>query len=155
VKLHDVPIQVFEKDGISLIATFIGKHVMLDSYTSSMYNDSWGKSSFARFLIEVNLEVDLMDAITIGIPSLTMDDFTKETIRVDPLIVTTSNIVTPTVKKTNDGFQTTGKKKKRKDKSKSINGGQLAGPSVKQPFRYESKASTSAPKKGATNVGNC
>ncbi|GJX45088.1 hypothetical protein Tco_0261764, partial [Tanacetum coccineum] len=27
-------------------------------------------------------------------------------------------------------------------------------PSVKQPFRYESKASTSAPKKGATNVGN-
>ncbi|GJW91601.1 hypothetical protein Tco_0169154 [Tanacetum coccineum] len=71
---------------------------------------------------------------------------------VSPLIVTTSNIVTPTVKKTNDGFQTTGKKKKRKDKSKSINGGQLAGPSVKQPFRYESKASTSAPKKGATNV---
>ncbi|GJW91602.1 hypothetical protein Tco_0169155 [Tanacetum coccineum] len=83
VKLHDVPIQVFEKDGISLIATFIGKPIMVDSYTSSMYNDSWGKSSFARFLIEVNLEVDLMDAVTIGIPSLTMDDFTKETIRVE------------------------------------------------------------------------
>ncbi|GJT98144.1 zinc knuckle CX2CX4HX4C containing protein [Tanacetum coccineum] len=36
VKLHDVPLQVFEEDGISLIATFIGKPVMLDSYTSSM-----------------------------------------------------------------------------------------------------------------------
>ncbi|GJX49840.1 zinc knuckle CX2CX4HX4C containing protein [Tanacetum coccineum] len=34
VKLHDVPTQVFEEDGISLIATFIGKPVMLDSYTA-------------------------------------------------------------------------------------------------------------------------
>nr|GEZ70327.1 hypothetical protein [Tanacetum cinerariifolium] len=51
VKLHVVPIQVFEEDGISLIASFIGKLVMLDSYTS--------------------------------IPSLTGEDFTKETIHVD------------------------------------------------------------------------
>nr|GEV93682.1 reverse transcriptase domain-containing protein [Tanacetum cinerariifolium] len=36
VKLHDVPVQVFEEDGISLIATFIGKPVMLDSYTSAI-----------------------------------------------------------------------------------------------------------------------
>ncbi|GKE47126.1 zinc knuckle CX2CX4HX4C containing protein [Tanacetum coccineum] len=40
VKLHDVPIQVFEDDGISLIASFIGKPVMLDSYTSFMCSDS-------------------------------------------------------------------------------------------------------------------
>nr|GEX06479.1 zinc knuckle CX2CX4HX4C [Tanacetum cinerariifolium] len=40
VKLHDVTIQVFEEDDISLIAKFIGKPVMLDSYTSSMCNDS-------------------------------------------------------------------------------------------------------------------
>ncbi|GJZ79078.1 zinc knuckle CX2CX4HX4C containing protein [Tanacetum coccineum] len=32
VKLHDVPLQIFEEDGISLIATFIGKRVMLDSW---------------------------------------------------------------------------------------------------------------------------
>ncbi|GJZ49328.1 zinc knuckle CX2CX4HX4C containing protein [Tanacetum coccineum] len=42
VKLHDVPIQVFEEDGISLIATFI--------------------------------EADLVDVVTIGIPSLSEDD---------------------------------------------------------------------------------
>ncbi|GJT24124.1 zinc knuckle CX2CX4HX4C containing protein [Tanacetum coccineum] len=83
VKLHDIPIQVFEEDGISLIDTFIGKPVMLDSYTSSMCNDSWGRSSFARCLIEVNSEADLVDVVTIGIPSLTGDDFTKETIRVE------------------------------------------------------------------------
>ncbi|GJZ70348.1 hypothetical protein Tco_0633898 [Tanacetum coccineum] len=56
---------------------------MLDSYTSSMCNDSWGSSSFARCLIEVNSEADLVDVVTIGIPSLSEDDFTKETIHVE------------------------------------------------------------------------
>ncbi|GKE11824.1 zinc knuckle CX2CX4HX4C containing protein, partial [Tanacetum coccineum] len=178
IKLHDVPLQVFEEDGISLIATLIRKPIMLESYTSSMCKDSWGRSSFARCLIEVNLEADLLDVITIGIPSLTGDDFTKETIHVEyewrsprcdefkifghvhdhcpkkvvsPPIVTTSNVVAPTVEKFNDGFQKVGKKKKRKGKPKSTNGGQFVGPSVKQTLRYEPKANTSAPKKGATN----
>ncbi|GKE60667.1 zinc knuckle CX2CX4HX4C containing protein, partial [Tanacetum coccineum] len=83
---------------------------------------------------------------------LTGDGFTKETIRVEyewrpprcdickifghvhehcpkkvvsPPIVATSNVVTPTVDKTNDGFQTVGKGKK-KDKSKSTNDGNIA-----------------------------
>ncbi|GKA21658.1 hypothetical protein Tco_0701647 [Tanacetum coccineum] len=38
-----------------------------------------------------------------------------------------------------------------KGKSKSTNGGQFVGPSVKK-NRYEPKATTSAPKKGVTNV---
>nr|GEY64043.1 hypothetical protein [Tanacetum cinerariifolium] len=71
-----------------------------------------------------------------------------------PPIVTTPNVVTPIVEKTNDGFQTVGKKKKRKGKSKSTNGGQFVGPLVKQNLRYEPKATTSEPKKGVTNVGN-
>ncbi|GKC89156.1 hypothetical protein Tco_1149805 [Tanacetum coccineum] len=96
---------VFKEDGIILIATFIGKPIMLDSYTSSMCKDSWGRSSFARCLIE----------------------------------------------KSNDGFEMVGKKKKWKGKSKSTNGGQFAGPSVKQTVKYEPKATPSAPKKGATN----
>ncbi|GJX34226.1 hypothetical protein Tco_0245783 [Tanacetum coccineum] len=145
-----------------------------------MCNDSWGRSSFSRCLIEVNSEVDLVDVVTIGIPSLSKDDFTKETIRVEyewrpprcdtckifghvhdycpkkvvsPPIVATSNVVTPNAEKTNDGFQTVGKKKKRKGKSKSTNGGQFTGPSVKHNVRYEPKATTSAPKKGTTYVG--
>nr|GFA03091.1 zinc knuckle CX2CX4HX4C [Tanacetum cinerariifolium] len=138
-------------------------------------------SSFACCLIEVNSEVGLVDVVTIGIPSLYGDGFTKETIRIEyewrpprcdlcklfghvhdhcskkvvsPPILTTSNVVTPTVEKTNDGFQTVGKNKKMKGKSKSTNGGQFAGPSVKQNVRYEPKANESAPKKGVTNVGN-
>ncbi|GJX87446.1 zinc knuckle CX2CX4HX4C containing protein [Tanacetum coccineum] len=100
VKLHDVPIYVFEED-----------------------------------------EADLVDVVTISIPSLTGDGFTKETIRVEyewkpPRcdickifghvhdhylikvvslhIVTTSTIVAPTVVKLNDGFQMVGKKRRGK-----------------------------------------
>ncbi|GKA76267.1 hypothetical protein Tco_0782728 [Tanacetum coccineum] len=145
-----------------------------------MCNDSWGRSSFARCLIEVHSEADLVDVVTIGIPSLSEDDFTKETIRVEyewrpprcdtckifghvhdyclkkvvsPPIVATSNVVTPNDETTNDGFQMMGKKKKRKGKSKSTNGGQFTGLSVKRNVRYEPKATTSAPKKGTTFVG--
>jgi hypothetical protein len=67
VKLHDVPIQVFEEDGISLIASFIGKPIMVDSYTSSMCKDSWGRSSFAWCLIEVSSEAELVEVVTIGV----------------------------------------------------------------------------------------
>ncbi|GJX98846.1 zinc knuckle CX2CX4HX4C containing protein [Tanacetum coccineum] len=162
VKLHDVPIQVFEEDGISLIAIFIGKPIMLDSYTSDMCKDSWGRSIFARCLIKVNSEANLVDVVTIGVPSLTRDDYTKETIRfwcskkvVSHPIATTSNVVTPTIVKTNDGFQTVGKKKKKNiGKSKSTNGGQFAGPSVKQTVRYEPKAPTSTLKKGTNTLGS-
>ncbi|GKA70097.1 hypothetical protein Tco_0776161 [Tanacetum coccineum] len=48
-----------------------------------MCNESWGRSSFARCLIKVNSEADIVDVVTIGIPSLSRDGFTKETIRVE------------------------------------------------------------------------
>ncbi|GJZ71719.1 hypothetical protein Tco_0635570 [Tanacetum coccineum] len=69
-------------------------------------------SSFARCLIEVKSEVDLVDVVTIGIPSLTRDDFTKETIRVEY-----------------EWRPPKCKRKKRNGKSKTTNGGQSAGPS--------------------------
>nr|GEU38249.1 zinc knuckle CX2CX4HX4C [Tanacetum cinerariifolium] len=136
VKLHDVHIQVFKEDDISLIATFISKPVMLDSYISSICNDSWDRSSFGQCLIKVNSKVDLVDVVTIDIPSLTEDGFTKETVHVEyewrlpiydickiighvhdhfpkkvvsPSIVTTSTVVTPTIEKSNYGFQTVDK----------------------------------------------
>ena len=83
VKFHDVPLQVFEEDGISLIATFIGKHVILDSYTTSMCKESWGRSSFARCLIEVNSDADLVEVVTISFPSLSGEGFNKEIICVE------------------------------------------------------------------------
>ncbi|GJT82795.1 hypothetical protein Tco_1057137 [Tanacetum coccineum] len=116
VKIHDVPIQVFSEDGLSIIA-----------------------SQLAPRCDECKIFGHVHDHCPKKVSS--------------PPTVVTSNVVTSTVEKTNDGFQTVGKKKK-KGKSKSTTGGQFVGPSVKQNVRYEPKATTSAPKKGATNAGN-
>ncbi|GJR50401.1 zinc knuckle CX2CX4HX4C containing protein [Tanacetum coccineum] len=92
VKLHDVPIQVFEEDGISLISTFIGKPVMLDSYTSSMCNDLWGRSSFAWCLIEYEWRPPRCDVCKIF--GHLHDHCPKK--EASPPIVSTSNVVTLT-----------------------------------------------------------
>ncbi|GJZ04683.1 hypothetical protein Tco_0537958 [Tanacetum coccineum] len=128
---------------------------MLDSYTSSMCNDSWGRSSFAWCLIDVKYEADLVEAVTIGIPLLTGKDFSPRKSSLCPPIVATPTVVNTSIVPTveNEGFQAVGKKKKKKGKPKTSNSGQFVGPSIHQNFRYESKASTSAPKKVA-NVGN-
>ncbi|GKB06561.1 zinc knuckle CX2CX4HX4C containing protein [Tanacetum coccineum] len=142
-----------------------------------------GGGSFARCLIEGNLEADLVDVVTTGIPSLTRDDFIKETIRVEyewrssrcdvckifghvhdqcpkkvvsPLIVSTSNAVTPTIEKNNDGFQKVGNNNnnKKKGQSKTTNGSQFVGSSVKQNLRYEPKSTGNYSKKGNITTSN-
>jgi hypothetical protein len=42
VKLHDVPMAAFSTDGPSIIATKLGTLMMLDSFTSTMCEESWG-----------------------------------------------------------------------------------------------------------------
>ncbi|GJR50921.1 zinc knuckle CX2CX4HX4C containing protein [Tanacetum coccineum] len=54
VKLYNVPVLAYSEDGLSLIATQIGKPIMLDAFTSSMCVESWGRISFARALIEIS-----------------------------------------------------------------------------------------------------
>nr|GEX49334.1 hypothetical protein [Tanacetum cinerariifolium] len=147
-RLYDVSIQVFEEDGISLIATFIGKPVMLDSYISFMCNDSWGRSSFAWSLIEVNSKVDFVNVVTIGILYL------LEMCSPKKLSVLSMNGGRSGVIYSIDGFQTMGKKKNKKGKSKSTNGGQFAGPSVKQTIRYEPKTTGTSSKKDKISTSN-
>ncbi|GJW91384.1 hypothetical protein Tco_0168937 [Tanacetum coccineum] len=102
-----------------------------------MCNESWGKNSFARCLIEINVEDVLPESLTIGVPLIEDTGFTIETVSISHTVATsnvvtptvaTSNVVTPTVVKTNDGFQIVGKRRRR--------------------------ATTSAPKKETTNVDN-
>nr|GEX31292.1 hypothetical protein [Tanacetum cinerariifolium] len=83
VKLHDVPLHVFSEDGISLIATQIGKLIKLDSFTSSMCIDSLGWSSFTHYLIEVNADEVLKDSITMGIHLPDGSGFSKEIVYVE------------------------------------------------------------------------
>nr|GEZ73493.1 zinc knuckle CX2CX4HX4C [Tanacetum cinerariifolium] len=181
VKIHDVPIQVFSEDSFSITTSQIGKPIMLDYYTTSMCIESWGISSFSYCLIEINADDVLKESLTIGVPLIEGTAFTIETVSIEyewkpprcdlckifgyvqyhclkkvsitPAVVTFT-VATPTVENTNDGFQTKGKNKKKQGKSKSTNGVQFSGHSIKQSVRYEPKATTSAPKKGATNVGN-
>ncbi|GKB79292.1 hypothetical protein Tco_0946187 [Tanacetum coccineum] len=90
---------VFSKDDLSIIVSQFGKLIMLDFYTSSMCIESWGRSSFARCLIEINAGDVLKESLIVSI---------------------TPFVDTPIVEKTNDGFQMVGKKKK-KGKSKATN----------------------------------
>nr|GFB43337.1 zinc knuckle CX2CX4HX4C [Tanacetum cinerariifolium] len=46
IKFHDIPLQVFKEEGVSLITSYLGKPIMMDSITSSMCKDAWGRSSF-------------------------------------------------------------------------------------------------------------
>ncbi|GKD09462.1 reverse transcriptase domain, reverse transcriptase zinc-binding domain protein [Tanacetum coccineum] len=58
VKLHHVPIVAYSKVGLSLIATQLGKPIMMDSYTSNTY---------ARILVEFSALEELKKSIVIAI----------------------------------------------------------------------------------------
>ncbi|GKD22451.1 putative reverse transcriptase domain-containing protein [Tanacetum coccineum] len=65
-KLHGVPVTAFSDDGFSSIATKLGTPLMLDSYTSDMCMQSWGRSSYARVMIELRADVELKDNIIVA-----------------------------------------------------------------------------------------
>ncbi|GKC08832.1 putative reverse transcriptase domain-containing protein [Tanacetum coccineum] len=77
VKLHGVPVTAFTVDGLSAIATDICTPLMMDSYTSDMCIQSWGRSSYARALIEIRADVELKDTIVVAMPKLTREECPK------------------------------------------------------------------------------
>ncbi|GJY97221.1 hypothetical protein Tco_0514131 [Tanacetum coccineum] len=68
VKLHGVPVTAFSEHGLNVIATKLGTPLMLDSYTSDMCIQSWGRSSYARVIIELRADVELKDNIVVAMP---------------------------------------------------------------------------------------
>ncbi|GKC92454.1 hypothetical protein Tco_1157896 [Tanacetum coccineum] len=122
----------------------------IDAFTSNL--ELGAKFSIPKKVVETDV---LKESLTMGVPLIKGTGYTIETVTVEyewkpprcdlckifghvhdhcpkkvssPPTVVTSNIVTSIVEKTNDGFQTVGKKRRR--------------------------ATTSVPKKGATNAGN-
>lgn len=84
VKLHDVPLSGFTDDGLSVIASKIGKPLMLDSYTSSTCINAWGRPSYARATIEVSIDVPLREKVVVATPC--NDEFggyTKDVVSVE------------------------------------------------------------------------
>lgn len=83
VKLRDVPMVALTVNGLSAIATNIVKPLMLDSFTCTMCNESWGRNSYARTMIKVSAENTLNDSIVISFPNLDDDGYVYEIIAIE------------------------------------------------------------------------
>ncbi|GKA35114.1 hypothetical protein Tco_0721605 [Tanacetum coccineum] len=69
-KFHGVPMTAFSEDGLSVIATKLDTSFMLDYYTAHMCIESWGRSSYARALIELQADMEWKDIIVVATSKL-------------------------------------------------------------------------------------
>ncbi|GKC26645.1 hypothetical protein Tco_1033939, partial [Tanacetum coccineum] len=155
VKLHNVPIVAYSEIGLSLLTTTLGKPIMFDGYTSNMCVNSWGINSYARALIEVSAEKELMESIVMAIPIDNGLEHSLETIEVEyewqPPRCATCKIfdhqddkcpkkpkVVITTQQSKDGFVEVTKKKmsgKQNSKPRQIEGIRLTKPKPNYQFR--------------------
>ncbi|GKB17414.1 ribonuclease H-like domain-containing protein [Tanacetum coccineum] len=63
VKFYGVSMMAFSEDGLSIIATKLGTPLILYSYTSGMFMQSWGRSSYAIAMIDLRADEELKDSI--------------------------------------------------------------------------------------------
>ncbi|GKA60191.1 hypothetical protein Tco_0759598 [Tanacetum coccineum] len=70
VKLYGVSVMAFSEDSLSAIATKLGTPLMLDSYIFDMCMQSWGRSSYARVIIELRADVELKENIVVDMPKI-------------------------------------------------------------------------------------
>ncbi|KAJ9553001.1 hypothetical protein OSB04_017046 [Centaurea solstitialis] len=70
VKLHNVPLVAFNTEGISRIVSLLGMPRKMDSCTSAMCDNLWGRPGFAKVLIDVWVTGDLKRSIDVVIPDL-------------------------------------------------------------------------------------
>ncbi|GKA88883.1 RNA-directed DNA polymerase, eukaryota, reverse transcriptase zinc-binding domain protein [Tanacetum coccineum] len=70
VKIMNIPLEAWNSEGISWIASYIGNPVIMDRITTSMCERSYGRASLARVLIEVETELGLVDEIEVFYNSL-------------------------------------------------------------------------------------
>nr|GEW29731.1 hypothetical protein [Tanacetum cinerariifolium] len=83
VKFHDVPLDSYTSNGLSLTAKKFDTPMMLDSCTNFMFLESWGRSSYARVLIGINACNDFIDILVIVVHNLENTRYTKVTIRIE------------------------------------------------------------------------
>ncbi|GJW89624.1 zinc knuckle CX2CX4HX4C containing protein, partial [Tanacetum coccineum] len=82
-KLHHVPIVAFSKIGLSLIMSQLGRPIMLDAYTSTMCQKSWGRNSYAQALVEVSSLAALKESLVVAIPFPNGTGHSLETMEVE------------------------------------------------------------------------
>ncbi|GJZ67450.1 RNA-directed DNA polymerase, eukaryota, reverse transcriptase zinc-binding domain protein [Tanacetum coccineum] len=65
VKIMNVPLEAWNAQGISRIASRIGNPIIMDRITTSMCDRAYGRASFARVLIEVDASKELVESVEI------------------------------------------------------------------------------------------
>ncbi|KAJ9557020.1 hypothetical protein OSB04_011634 [Centaurea solstitialis] len=80
VKLHNVPLVAFNKEGISRIASVLGVPKQMDACTASK---AWGRPGFAKVLIEVWAVGTLKREVEVVIPNLSGGVDSTVTIKVE------------------------------------------------------------------------
>nr|GFA57577.1 hypothetical protein [Tanacetum cinerariifolium] len=83
VKLHNVLVVAYSADGLSLIDAQVRKPIMLDAFTSSMCDNSWGQINYACALVEINAEFDLKHDVSMAIPLEDGTGHTRKVIKVE------------------------------------------------------------------------
>ncbi|GJY42406.1 hypothetical protein Tco_0429676 [Tanacetum coccineum] len=83
MKLHNVPVVAYSEVGLSLITSQLGRPIMLDAYTSTMCQKSWGRNDYARALIEVSSLIALKESIVVAIPFPNGSGHSLETVEVE------------------------------------------------------------------------
>nr|GEV89990.1 hypothetical protein [Tanacetum cinerariifolium] len=73
----------FTVDGLSAIASKIRTPIMLDSYTSTMCNESWGRNSYARAMEEIYADKERKETMVIAIPNLEDNGYARETVTIE------------------------------------------------------------------------
>ncbi|GJT99634.1 hypothetical protein Tco_1109973 [Tanacetum coccineum] len=55
-------------DGLSIITSKLGTPMLLDSYVNTIYEESWGRNSYAQALIELHAENEFKDSLVGVVP---------------------------------------------------------------------------------------
>ncbi|GJW88944.1 putative reverse transcriptase domain, reverse transcriptase zinc-binding domain protein [Tanacetum coccineum] len=137
-----VPLVAYSEDGLSLIATQIGKPLMLDAFTSTMCVEAWGRISFARALVEISSDTDLKKEVIMAVPNEDGTSYTREVISVEYEWQPPSDGFTEVERKKNKG-----KKADEQPRARHIDGIRLTKP---KPNFYWQKTGTN--KSGADLV---
>lgn len=69
VKIFNIPLQFWNKDGLSRIGSGIGNILIADSLTEKMCKEASGRLSFAKMLIEVDARTELPEELLLHVPS--------------------------------------------------------------------------------------
>ncbi|GKD25630.1 alpha/beta hydrolases superfamily protein [Tanacetum coccineum] len=110
VKFHDIPITMFTEDSLGDIATKLDTPMLIDSYTSAMCTNSWGRSSYVKAMVELRVNVELKDTLVVDLHGL--DHIVNEWLKKIVLDVL-KNLKNPrqAVRGVQNGASSSGKKK--------------------------------------------